>query len=173
MSDTDLFGNQAPKPAPVQPADPVEKPKPSKDRIRGIVKLCVAGEDYRLEMRESGLSARRVKKKHVSHKSLQQILDYVTEQPQLPLSTSPSSEYILHVPARESQVEIDALRQAAENQTELLDYAVEFIACNIAEGNAPGKFTKRLQFAAQAFQAKLEEMTGNAVVERLGKITGT
>lgn len=153
MSDTDLFGQQASDPPP-QPAPAVEKPKPSKERIRGVVKLCVAGEDYRLEMRESGVSARRVGKKHVSHKSLQQILDFVTEQPQL--AFEPNIPGPIGEPA----------------DAELLDYAIEFIACNIAEGNAPGKFTKRLQFAAQAFQAKLESMTGNQVAERLGKITG-
>lgn len=79
----DLFGQAIPDPAPT-PAAP-EKPKPAKDRIRGVVKVVVADEDYKVEMRASGITVRRCRKKHVSHKSMQDLVDWVTGQKQLPL----------------------------------------------------------------------------------------
>lgn len=117
---------------------PAAEPKPKRKReIRGVVKTSIDGEDYKVEMRETGITVRRCNKHHVDVKPLREIVDFVIGQERLPFA------------------EVDRLvRDAATD--DLLESCIEFIALQIAESNNPGKHQGRYQLAASALREQVE-----------------
>ncbi len=62
---------------------PVEVKPKRKREIRGIVKTSVDNEEYRVEMRETGVTVRRCGKHHTDTKPIREIVDFVTGQGRL------------------------------------------------------------------------------------------
>lgn len=64
---------------------PPVDPKPKRKReIAGRFSVNIDGEEYRIEMRETGLTVRRSGKHHVDTKPMREVVDFVTGQGRLP-----------------------------------------------------------------------------------------
>lgn len=73
---------------------PAAEPKPKRKReVRGIIKTDVDGEEYKVEMRESGITVRRCKKHHTDTKTMREIVDFVVGQERLPLDVAPVKDF--------------------------------------------------------------------------------
>ena len=135
-----------------------EKPK-RKRTVSGRIIATIDNEIYKVEMNETGLTVRRSCKHHVDVKPMREIVDFVTGQGRLPLDV-PQQDF---AKANEAAQEDAAFR----HRSELLECVVEFIACQMAESNNPGKHTGRYRLAASALREQVETLAKGRIQEVL------
>ena len=125
----------------------MEKPK-RKRTVSGRVIATIDNEIYKVEMNEAGVTVRRSCKHHVDAKPMREIVDFVTGQERLPLNEP-----------------CEFLSGDTTGGTALLESCIEFIACQMAESNNPGKHQGRYRLAASALREQVETLAKGKIQE--------
>lgn len=148
------------------PADP--KPK-RKREIRGNIKTSIDGEEYRVEMRESGITVRRCRKQHVDTKTMREIVDFVTGQGRLPLTLVEQQEKelaeFIECNPTDAALWPDPMKEFQEEQSQLgdlLECCIEFIAAQRMKVN-DARFQGRYELAASALREQVNILAPGAV----------
>jgi len=126
-----------------------QPPEKARDpnRIRGLIETGRDGEQLSVEMRDTGVSIVNHSRKTTETKPIPDVIDFIIGQSQLPLAASDPT-YIPETP----------------NEA-LLESCIEFIACQMAESNNPGKHTGRYRLAASALREQVETLAKGKIDE--------